>query len=679
MMIIKRLITTSICSAVLSSLLCTCASSNVENTDKRDRISVNNVLHRPVINPLSEDLSKSTFSVNAIPIEGRLDSITGGRLYAISMRVYGESGDLVFHHYEKANITDIPDLFITEDVKVGMKIPKITWSGEENEGVALYPKRKSDGTQIVYDGIYTIVLDLLESVPNENENVKDKILKNKLGQNVMKQQSYQVEVRTEPPKFDFELKEIPNASRNSDSVCSEILFYDRRNALAAKWKINIRDKSGNVFETIEQGDGVRELPFIMTPWNVTNLVGNYTVTATAEDSVGNRSEETVVREISLPIIDAAVMNRRKETDDFIKILTAFAKKESVVHIENGADCFVTMEKPLYMQMNVSSISYSNGGKTYTVKKVVQDGKKIRWNIEPHQFEPGTYQMSVKLPVNGTLADIAVGNVSILDDSKLSVRDKFEISCKRTRQVNVASMSMKEIPVVTSSIKKIADVPCEWSLDVYSANKEKIFHLSDGDSESMPLGTFSEFEWFGERDFSEESDTNWTPIPGELYFVGLTVKDIDGMSDETAFEPFLVGMVYAEVDGGKKVSIPDIIFPANRSDYLDDEELFAHNFQTLKNISDILKENDDDIQKVTIRGFANPTTYPNEKEMNKENRDSLQPLSEKRAVAVRNTLVLLGVQEDKLTAEGRGGLKDTWIVAPDAQNKDKNRRIEFFVE
>lgn len=653
----------------ISLSIFSCASQKVE--ERVDRISVNNTVAHPVINPKSDDESKRTFFIDALRIDGKPSSITGGDRYNIHYRVYDPSGYLCFGGHADADITSTPDLFFTEDGIARMKIPRIGWSGERNIDDDILGKA-------VGDGIYTIRVNLLSSHLDKG-NIEDKILKDDFGNDALPEQIYQVEVRTSKPDFRMNAKKIPDASGEEDAASSEILFYDENHASAARWLVMMSDESGNIVKSIRQGDGVHDIPFSVEQWNVTGLAGRFRIKVSAEDSVGNKGNEEM--ELELPLIDSAVMRRRNETDDFMKILRAFSKIENTIHIEKNAECVATLEKPLTTNLGIESVNYSNGLKTHSVKNVTKSGERIIWTLGAHELPAGSYQMSVRMPVNGTIADIAVGTVRIRDDSTLSVRDKFDIHCERASNVDVSALFRKEIPIAKFFVTRTADVPCAWKLGIFDSNREEIWRIADGKSDFFPLGSKKTFEWFGEPcDFSEP-EPEWLPKPGEMYYLGLCIKSEYSEAEEAEFEPFVVGMVYETLPEGKgkRVKIPDITFPANGSNFFDDGELFELNFPMLKNISDILKENDEGIRKVTIRGYANPTTYPDKAEMEKEERDSLKPLSQRRATAIRNTLVLLGVDGDKLSAEGAGGLQETWIVNPDSDDKHKNRRIEFFVE
>ncbi len=121
----------------------------------------------------------------------------------------------------------------------------------------------------------------------------------------------------------------------------------------------------------------------------------------------------------------------------------------------------------------------------------------------------------------------------------------------------------------------------------------------------------------------------------------------------------------------KIKVPSIIFRENEADFLGlAQDTVDNNIRVLKRIAQILNKFRD--YKVKVEGHANPVSRTA-----KEEKEELQPLSERRAKAVLAKLVEFGVDAPRLSAVGRGG---TQPVVKWEERADwwKNRRVEFIL-
>lgn len=171
------------------------------------------------------------------------------------------------------------------------------------------------------------------------------------------------------------------------------------------------------------------------------------------------------------------------------------------------------------------------------------------------------------------------------------------------------------------------------------------------------------------------------------------------TDELGMTSTVKGIIQTDVlvvrDGNKlKMQVPSIIFRSDNADFgvagTKDAagrnitqgitaEQKTNNERVLGMITTALKKFGD--YKVTIVGHANRLTdNPDEETMNNPAAwgPALIPLSQERAMFVKNYLVKNGISESRLTVDGKGG---TEPVA-DPKDKDanwKNRRVEFILE
>jgi len=168
----------------------------------------------------------------------------------------------------------------------------------------------------------------------------------------------------------------------------------------------------------------------------------------------------------------------------------------------------------------------------------------------------------------------------------------------------------------------------------------------------------------------------------LYNYSLTAANAYG---STTYQGTLAIDVVVRREGRNRLRmiVPSIIFPPNSAQLTRglDPATRENNDKILKRIAEIL--NNFETYKVRVEGHANPTFAPNSRQRATEERGTkrilgLQPLSERRAKAVVEYLIKLGIARSRLTPIGMGG-RMVRVEFADKPNWWKNRRVEFLLE
>lgn len=131
-----------------------------------------------------------------------------------------------------------------------------------------------------------------------------------------------------------------------------------------------------------------------------------------------------------------------------------------------------------------------------------------------------------------------------------------------------------------------------------------------------------------------------------------------------------------VDGDRlKIRVPSIYFAPNTPDLFDvgvDEQ--RRNFDTLQRLAEILNLYEN--HSITIEGHA--VQILSGALGQREQRNTLLPLSQARALEVKQALSILGVDWQRMTEKGYGGSLPV-VPHADAENRWKNRRVEFILD
>lgn len=160
-----------------------------------------------------------------------------------------------------------------------------------------------------------------------------------------------------------------------------------------------------------------------------------------------------------------------------------------------------------------------------------------------------------------------------------------------------------------------------------------------------------------------------------YAAVLTVVDESGeIAQADALVPIGI-LVVAEGDI-YRIMVPNIQFAPFSPNLFDvTSEQLQKNLQTLRDLARVLKRFPE--YDITIEGHAVHQVFdPVGKAV--EQSDELLPLSEGRAEEVRQALIILGIERDRLSAVGYGGARPI-VPHEDFENQWRNRRVEFVLQ
>jgi outer membrane protein OmpA-like peptidoglycan-associated protein len=178
-------------------------------------------------------------------------------------------------------------------------------------------------------------------------------------------------------------------------------------------------------------------------------------------------------------------------------------------------------------------------------------------------------------------------------------------------------------------------------------------------------------WDGQSDTGElvESAVN--------YYVVLDIIDTyDRRTDAEAV--IKTDILVIKQQNELNMRIPDITFgPYSSSLFVDDNvEKTMKNLDILNRLVELFTTEYSEYS-IRIEGHANHLDWEDPEKKRIEQETVLIPLSLKRARTVKDSLVILGIDEDRITVFGFGG-KYPIVPFDDADNRWKNRRVEFIL-
>ncbi|MFP4373858.1 MAG: FlgD immunoglobulin-like domain containing protein [Spirochaetaceae bacterium] len=158
----------------------------------------------------------------------------------------------------------------------------------------------------------------------------------------------------------------------------------------------------------------------------------------------------------------------------------------------------------------------------------------------------------------------------------------------------------------------------------------------------------------------------------------TFRVIDSRGNEFEVERVIPTDILVMREGDRlRIRIPSIHFAAFTADLFDIEiERQDENFRILRRLYTVLDRYPD--YEILIEGHANHILFEDEEQKRVEQEETLIPLSRDRAQEVKEGLIILGIERDRMDVEGVGGARPV-VPFADKENVWKNRRVEFLLE
>lgn len=223
--------------------------------------------------------------------------------------------------------------------------------------------------------------------------------------------------------------------------------------------------------------------------------------------------------------------------------------------------------------------------------------------------------------------------------------------------------MQTLDITLSAEDEWSDIG-EWSLELLDPEGNVVAGF-DGTGDPP-----AEVEWDGILDDGE------MVLSAVEYVARFTVSD-ELRNESTTELGILTDIIVREENGRLRIVVPSIEFEPFRS-YLFAEinERLQRNLETLRSLGRVLNAFPD--RDIIVEGHANHIRYRTEEEMEWEQEEFLLPLSEARAIAVRDALAILGVDLDRMTVRAIGGDRPR-VPFEDHDQIWQNRRVEFLLD
>ena len=204
----------------------------------------------------------------------------------------------------------------------------------------------------------------------------------------------------------------------------------------------------------------------------------------------------------------------------------------------------------------------------------------------------------------------------------------------------------------------------WSLAITDADGSELTTLAGDGSPPARL------DWDG------RSRTGELVHSGQHCFATLRVVDAYGNA-ASEYARIRVGILVVAEGPVLRIRVPNIGFARSESDlFAVSEPELGRNLEALRAVAGVLRRYPE--REILIEGHAAHDDRVDDPDRDDEQRDELVALSAARAEQVLRALVILGVEDERMTAVGVGGARP--VVPPsDQEGSWKNRRVEFILK
>ncbi len=523
----------------------------------------------------------------------------------------------------------------------------LTIENSAGEAVKTISEEQEPPSSFSWDGTN----DEGESAPNGEYRARFKVTYKNGNVPVMETEPFVLD-RSEPNiSADAEYKLFsPNGDGNKDSVTIR-----QSSSKEDKWSGEITNEEGETVFTTHWDGRVKDFT-----WDGTNNEGNtvedgeYTYAVYTTDKAGNTGRDEIenitVDTESTPIdISAADPGFSPNNDGKREEL----ELELFVDVQEGIQSWEVAIKDRESEQTVKTYGTRSGGEIRDT--LVWNGR----NDDDERVDDGWYYATFSAVYKkGNRPDARTESSFALDTDP----PKVEASIS-PKPFSPDGDGYRDTANITFSVEDENAIQ-KWRIRILDPG-DNLFKRFDGDK----AVTEKTITWNG------RSDEDELVQPAQRYTVKVRAVDRYGNAADTT-ETLPVDVFVEEEDGKLKIKITSIHFEPDTADYRDlEEDKVEQNLRTLDRLAEILARYDD--YEIRIEGHAVQLYWWDEQRAEEEQQETLIPLSKDRAEAVKEALVERGIEAERITTKGIGGV-DPVVPHGDEENRWKNRRVEFIL-